>query len=165
MTMAYFALKEIVTSPLIIPKRWRDFMGKFDAAKWLTVAFGAITLGIIGGQLMFGAGGWMSGQSKDIIVLQAQYRDVAQAVASLKDQVTPLAQLPGLIARLNDRLDAAPRTDLVNTQLTEIQRHLSALDGRMDGMDTRSRADEDRLTRTETKVEGIDASSRAKLGR
>jgi outer membrane murein-binding lipoprotein Lpp len=90
--------------------------------------------------------GWMSSGSLNS-------KDISQ----LRDN---LAVLGAQVANLSVKLEQTPRLD----QLQTINGHLSALDGRMDGMDTRSRADEDRLTRTETLVGSIDEASRAKLG-
>lgn len=78
------------------------------------------------------------------------------------DIQTLQAQVNGLsnqVAKLVDRIDAGPRSD----QMHEIDRHLSALDGRMDGMDTRAQADEQRLVRVQTQIESIQSSSDAKL--
>ena len=81
-------------------------------------------------------------------------RDIAQ----LRDEI---GSLTTHVASLEGKIDQGPRLD----QLQGIERHLSALDGRLDVQDRQAQADRDRLTRTETKVDGIDQLSRAKLGR
>ena len=163
MTTAYLALCGFVKSPLM-PQWWRAAMGSFDAHKWVT-SIGAVTAcGFIIGTSLFGAGGMLSGQSHDINALQAQQNIMASQLSSLQAQVSPLARLPDLNDKLNARMDAAPRADLLGNELTEIQRHLSALDGRMDGLETRARADEDRIIRDDARIDGIDNASKATLG-
>lgn len=91
--------------------------------------------------------GWLTtgnNNVKDIQTLQGQ-------VLALTTQVANLA----------NKIDQGPQS----LQMHEFDRHLSALDGRMDGMDTRVRGDEQALTRVQTEVESIRASSGANLGR
>lgn len=163
MTTAYLALCGFVKSPLM-PQWWRAAMASFEPHKWVTSICAAVAAAFIVGQSLFGAGGWWGGQSHDISALQAQQNIMASQLSSLQAQVSPLARLPDLIDKLNARMDAAPRADLLGNELTEIQRHLSALDGRMDGMDTRARADEDRIIRDDTRIDAIDNASKATLG-
>lgn len=170
MTTAYLALRGFAKSPLI-PQRWGAVMGSFNAKEWILTGCALATFGLVAGGTVFGAGGFMSGQSKDVAnlqgqyqTLQAQYQDMTTKMAALKDQVAPLSQVPVLIARLNDRLDQAPRTDLLDSRLLEIQRHLSALDGRSDATETRMRADEDRVIRDDTRLDAIEGASKATLG-
>lgn len=152
-------LTMIVRSPLI-PQRWRWAVANIDGHKW----FGSICIGlgtvIVVGTQLFGAGGWLGGQSHDISALKAQQDLMASQLSALQAQVSPLSRLPDLIDKLNARMDAAPRADLLGSEMTEIQRHLSALDGRMDGMDTRARSDEDRIIRDDTRIEAIDNASK-----
>lgn len=70
-----------------------------------------------------------------------------------------VAQLTAQVSHLADKIDQGPRSD----QMKDIDRHLSALDGRMDGMDTRIQSDERSLTRVQTEVETIQSSSDAAL--
>lgn len=167
MTTAYLARFGIVTSPLI-PQLWGTVMGKFDASKWAPTAVSAV---FIVGAYLFGAGGWISGQAKDVqslqsqvSVLQTQQTNTSLQVSALRDQMAPLLQIPALLVRLNDRLDATPRAD----QMVDIQKHLSALDGRADADETRARADADRtiqeLARDGARLDFIEKGSDAKLG-
>lgn len=74
-------------------------------------------------------------------------------VQDLRGQIASLATQ---VSVLSDRM---PRPD----QMTAIDRHLSAQDGRMDGLDTRLRGDEDNITRALTRLDEIEASSRVTL--
>lgn len=161
MTMAELAFRGFVKNPLI---RWRGAMASLDAHKWVT-SVGAVTAAavVIWTQVL-GGPSLLTGQSKDIQALQAQQTVMASQLTALQAQVAPLAQLSMQIDRLTQRFDQTPRTDMLNSQLTEIQRHLSALDGRMDGMDTRARADEDRIIRDDARIDAIEHLSKEPLG-
>ena len=170
MTMAELALRGFVKNPLI-PQRWRDAVGRFDTSKWAPSVISGAALTVLLLQQGFGTNGWFHDQAKDVqtvqsqvATLQEQQRVMGTQISSIQSQMATLLQLPGLIQRLNDRLDASPRTDLLNSNLTEIQRHLSALDGRMDGMDTRARADEDRIIRDDARIDSIEKASKDTLG-
>ncbi len=56
----------------------------------------------------------------------------------------------------------------MESRLSEIQRHLSALDGRLDGDEKQQRTDEDRaiegLAQTRARLDAIDSASKAALG-
>lgn len=170
MMTAAVALSGFVNRPLI-HRQWGRAMASIDAHKWITTVCAVTAAGIVIATQVFGAGGLLTGQSKDIQQLQtqqsaisSQYTLLATQLTALQAQVAPLAQLSLQLDKMTQRFEQVPRADMLNSQLTEVQRHLSALDGRMDGMDTRARADEDRLVRTETRVQGIDESSKASLG-
>ena len=160
METAYLALTGFVKSPLHFRHRWRVMMG-FDLKGWAPTIFSGL-LFVMGG--VYAAGGFTSAQSKDVQALQTQYREGSLQIDALRAQVAPLTQVPALLQRLTDRLDAAPRADLLESRLTEIQRHLSALDGRGDATETRMRADEDRAVRDDARIDAIEGSSRPKLG-
>lgn len=104
------------------------------------IAAGASVATVLGGLVLYLSSGTTN--THDIQSLQSQ-------VSGLSAQVSKLA----------DKIDQGPRSD----QMREIDRHLSALDGRMDGMDTRAQADEQRLIRAQTILESIQQSSDAKL--
>lgn len=70
-----------------------------------------------------------------------------------------VSQLSAQVSHLADKIDQGPRSD----QMKEIDRHLSALDGRMDGMDTRIQSDERSLTKVQADVDNIRNSSDARL--
>lgn len=163
METAYLALKGFVKSPLQL-REWGSVLGRFDVKGWLTPIVAVVTLGLVLSEVLFGGGSFITGQSKDIQALQGQYHEMATQMESLRLQVAPLTQVPTLLQRLTDRLDAAPRADLLESRLTEIQRHLSALDGRGDATETRMRADEDRAVRDDARIDAIEGSSRPKLG-
>jgi len=155
------------TENVIIPSIWRSqrlgvrimvdvTKAALDSPRVNTVLSGlaaagtfVVLIGAVVGWLTIGATG-----AHDLIQLREQNQASNNA---LRDQITALT---ATVNTLSAKIDQGPRLD----QLQMIDRHLSALDGRMDGMDARSRADEDRLTRTETRVEGIDQASRAGLG-
>lgn len=65
------------------------------------------------------------------------------------------------MSRLQDQFNAGPRAD----QLVAMDRHLSVQDGRMDGMDTRMRDLEQRLSRVQAQQEANEVASRATLNR
>lgn len=163
MTTAELALRGIVNKALI-PQRWRDAVGKFDIHKWATTFFAGTAAAVVVWTQVLGGPSLLTGQSKDIQALQAQQNVMASQLSALQAQVAPLAQLSIQIDRLTQRFDQAPHTDLLNSQLTEIQRHLSALDGRMDGMDTRVRADEDRGSHDNARIDAIENASKSSLG-
>ena len=164
METAYLALRGFVKSPLHFRHRWRVMMG-FDFKGWAPTIFSGL-LFVMGG--VYAAGGFTSAQSKDVQALQTQYREVSLQIDALRAQVAPLASVPGLLQRLSDRLDAAPHADLINTQLSEIQRHLSALDGRSDTDERQQRVDADRaiegLAATKARLDAIENASKASLG-
>lgn len=88
----------------------------------------------------------------DIQMMQGQ-------IANLTTQTQgQMAGLTAQVEHLANKIDPA-----IPIQLHEIDRHLSALDGRMDGMDARARADELSLTRAQTEIESIRNSSDAQL--
>lgn len=70
-----------------------------------------------------------------------------------------VSQLTAQVSHLADKIDQGPRSD----QMREVDRHLSALDGRMDGMDNRLQSDERSLTKVQTQVDTIQNSSDARL--
>lgn len=168
MTVAELTLRGIVKMPLI-PQRWRWVMA--NLREWATITFAGIAAAVVVWTQILGGPSLLTGQSKDVqalqgqvALLQKQQDTMGTQISNVQAQLATLLQLPGLIQRLNDRLDASPRTDLLNSQLTEIQRHLSALDGRMDGMDTRARADEDRIIRDDARIDAIEHLSKEPLG-
>lgn len=101
--------------------------------------------------------GWLTvGQTTAHDMQQFREQQTQQNTA-MRDQISTLT---AVVANLSAKIDQGPRTD----QLQEIQHRMSSFDGRMGEMDTRMRNDEDRLTRTETLVQGIDQASHAQLG-
>jgi hypothetical protein len=72
-----------------------------------------------------------------------------------------LETLNGQVLKLQERIDLGPRVD----QLAGIDAHTHALDGRMDALETRLRGLETDTARVATRVQGIEDSSRAVLGR
>ena len=170
MMTAAVALREFVTSPLI-HRQWRWAMVSIDAHKWVTSVCAVAAAAIVIATQVFGAGGLLTGQSKDIQQLQAQqnsissqYTLLATQLTALQAQVAPLAQLSLQLDKMTQRFEQVPRADMLNSQLMEIQRHLSSLDGRMDGMDTRARTDEDRIIRSDTRLDSIERASKEPLG-
>lgn len=161
MITAQLALRQIVNGPLHLRQRWGAVVGRFDLKGWAPTLLSGV-LFVIG--CVYWAGGFTSSQSKDVQVLQTQYREMSLQLDALRSQVAPLAQVPALIQRLNDRLDAAPRADMLETRLSEIQRHLSALDGRADADETRLRSYEDRVIRDDTRLDVIEKGSNTPLG-
>ena len=175
MTAAYLALQGFVKSPLHFPQRWGAMMGKIDASKWTPVLISGITLVVLLTQIGFGANGVFHDQAKDVqavqaqvAVLQTQTSEMKNQINTMQSQMATLLSVPGLIQRLTDRLDAGPRTDLLTSQYNEIQRHLSALDGRSDTSERQQRADEDRaiegLAQTRARLDAIENASKATLG-
>lgn len=73
--------------------------------------------------------------------LDTQIQGLAAAVDKLSLGQVQISELTKQVGRLADRLDTSPRQD----QLSEINRHLSALDGRLDAYDNRIRANESQL--------------------
>jgi outer membrane murein-binding lipoprotein Lpp len=161
MTTAHLALRQIVTSPLKFPKEWGDMMGNFDFKGWAPTILSG-TLFIMG--CIYAAGGNWGSQSKDIQALQAQNREFSVQLEAVRTQIAPLSLVPAQLARLTSILDAAPRADMLESRLSEIQRHLSALDGRGDATETRIRADEDRAIRDATRLDAIEKGSITPLG-
>lgn len=88
-------------------------------------------------------------------------------LGQIKAQIQELRQLEqnqnsdlsDKINKLQDQFNNGPRPD----QLLNLERHLSAIDGRLDGLDTRLRGDETDLTRAKTQIDGIDQASKAQL--
>ena len=171
MTTAHLALRQIVNGPLHFREQWGEMLGKFDSAKWLTVLFAGVILALNIGQITFGAGGLFSGQTKDVQGLQLQVSAVqkqqdimAAQMAEMKTNMAPLLRLPSSIDRLADRLDASPRSDLLNSQLSEIQHHLSVQDGRFDSDEIRQRNYEEKVIRDDSRLDAIENASKATLG-
>ena len=157
-------LTKIVNGPLHFPQ-WRGVVGNFDIKGWAPTILSAAVF-VMGA--IYWTGGFTSGQSRDIQSLQAQYHELSIQLESVRTQIAPLALLPAQLARLQSTLDAAPRSDLMESRLSEIQRHLSALDGRLDGDEKQQRTDEDRsiegLAQTRARLDAIDSASKAALG-
>lgn len=171
METAVLDLGKIVKSPLIFPQKWETVMGKVDVKVWSPIVISLVTLLYLLSQNIFGAGGYLNGQSKDVQAVQAQVAALQRQVDVLatqntvmQTQMATLTPLPGLIARLSDRLDAAPRTDLLNSQLSEINNHLHNQDGRLDADEARQRDFENQVIRSETRIDAIESSSKATLG-
>lgn len=112
---------------------------------WLNLLVTCVSAIAAGGTFIAFLVGWLSAGTTNTHDIQALQGTVAQ----LSAQVSHLA----------DKIDQGPRSD----QMKDIDRHLSALDGRMDGMDTRMQSDERGLTRVQTEVETIQNSSEAQL--
>lgn len=170
MTAAYLALHGFVKSPLI-PQTWRRIMGRFDGPKWAPAIISGLALGVLLLQQGFGANGLFHDQAKDVqsvqsqvAVLQKQQDGMGNQINAIQAQMATLIQLPALIQRLNDRLDASPRADMLNSQFNEMQKHLSSLDGRSDANETRLRVDEERMIRDATRLDQIENASKAALG-
>jgi hypothetical protein len=81
----------------------------------------------------------------------------AHDISIIKGQITDLS---AQMSHLQDRIESGPRAD----QLREIDRHLSALDGRDDILDQRLRLIEQDQAAMKARIEGIDTASRARLG-
>lgn len=107
------------------------------------------TLSALG--MIFGIFLWISGAFSGVTI-------VASEVSALK---TLVAGLSTQMSRFQDQLNNGPRAD----QLLVIDRHLSAQDGRMDGLDTRMRDMEQRLSRAQAQIDATDAASGARLNR
>jgi hypothetical protein len=116
----------------------------FEIVVGLTSAISA--LGIILGAIL-----WLSGAFAGATI-------TANDVSAIRSQVTSLV---AVVDKLQQRLDGGPRLD----QLRDLDRNNSELRGTIQSMDARLRADEERITRALALIEGIDAASRAKLGR
>ncbi len=171
METAHYDLKDIVKLPLHFPTVWGAVMGRFDAAKWSPIIISLATLLVLLSQIGFGANGMFHDQAKDVQavqgkvdVLQKQTDGISNQMNIMQTQMATLLQLPGLIQRLNDRLDAAPRADMINSQLAEIQHHLSVQDGRFDTDEKRMKDDEERSIRDTTRIDTIEHSSSVPLG-
>jgi hypothetical protein len=80
----------------------------------------------------------------------------AYAIQSLQGQ---MAALSAQLERVTTKIEQGPQS----IQMKEFDRHLSAIDGRMDGMDTRVSSDERALTKVQADVENIRSSSDAQL--
>lgn len=143
------ARSKSVISPLQTPgDRWvrmvesgKDFTRSREfntIGSWIGALSGAtMVIALLLGWLTIG-----NNNSKDIQALQGT-----------------VAQLSAQVSHLADKIDQGPRTD----QMKEVDRHLSALDGRMDGMDTRIQSDERSLTKVQADVDNIRNSSDARL--
>jgi hypothetical protein len=171
MTTAQLALQQIVNGPLHLRQRWGAMLGKFDTAKWTPIVISGLTLVVLLTQIGFGANGVFHDQAKDVQTVQSQVASqqkqldgMSIQLNSMQSQMALLSSVPDLVRRLNDRLDAAPRADMIESRWSEIQRHLSALDGRGDATETRMRADEDRMIRDDARLDAVEKSTGATLG-
>lgn len=102
-------------------------------------------IGMIAGFILWVSGN-LSGNAvatHDISIIKLQMTDVSNQLSQLRDKI-----------------DNGPRAD----QLREMDRHLSALDGRDDIIDQRVRTVEQQQAAQQARLEGIDAASRARLG-
>jgi hypothetical protein len=97
-------------------------------------------IGITGGFVL-----WLSGAFAGATIAADKLRSIEQQVTGLSNQVQ----------RMQDQLNAAPRVD----QLAVLDRHLSAEDGRMDGIDTRLRDLEQRISRGEARQDVLDRAA------
>jgi hypothetical protein len=114
-----FGHPHFVNGPLI---RWHSMTEQIRGIKFNEIvapAIAVITLFIIIGQMVFGAGGIFSRDTVNAAHFQVQ-----------------LDSLSTQLSRLSDKIDNGPRAD----QLQEMIRHLSAQDGRLDSFDARLRA-------------------------
>lgn len=154
MITADLALNRSVKSALYLRERWGAALGKFDLKGWAPTLISGAALTVLLLQQSIGANGWFHDQAKDVQTVQSQVASqqkqldgMSIQLNSMQSQMALLSSVPDLVRRLNDRLDAAPRADMIESRWSEIQRHLSALDGRSDATETRMRADEDRMIR------------------
>ena len=106
---------------------------------------------------------WLSGvfagsqiATQDLAAIKAQL--VSAELPTMKAQVTALSVQ---VQRLQDQMNGGVRVD----QLTVLDRHLSAQDGRMDGIDTRMRDLDQRAAKTETRLQMMEDASRTQLNR
>lgn len=138
MSMAFLA------EPTARGRRMAEHLKELNWPNLLTALCSVATLAIVGGGLVFGAGGWREGDSA--------------AISDLKGQVGILSSQ---VSRLSEKIDAGPRAD----QMQDISRHLAAGDGRMDSLDTRMRTIETKDAELAARLEGIEAASRAQVHR
>jgi len=142
----------IFRSPWATPtKRWgvtymSEQAGKaLDSPRLNTVFSGVAALAAVAAVVGV-MNGWLTSGSLNS-------RDIGQ----LRDQIGVLSTQ---VANLSAKIDQGPRMD----QLQGMDRHLSQLEGGMDALRQQAQSDRDRLTRTETLVQGIDAASKASIG-
>ena len=125
--------------------RMVEEMKSYGDKGWLNLLMTCISAIAAGGTCIAVFVGWISAGATNTHDIQALQGTVSQ----LSAQVSHLA----------DKIDQGPRSD----QMREVDRHLSALDGRMDGMDNRLQSDERSLTKVQTQVDTIQNSSDARL--
>lgn len=145
-----------------VPRRWR-MVEQFKRATTRENIRDAVMLVVAIGGLLLWTTGFLSGNTVDrqaVTDLKTQMSTMVtqQDAAILKTQISTLT---ALVSQLQTDLRGMPRQD----QLAVLDRHLSAQDGRMDGIDTRIRDLEQRLSRIEAQVQMIRTASDADLGR
>jgi hypothetical protein len=119
------------------------------------VAVGVVlTLLLTGGQMIANATGLFANNTAQSL---AQYQLLTDQISALKDQVKDL----------NVTMKGLPNAD----QMVNVERHLTALDRRQDETETRMRylensrsGEEVRIQGLTTRLDGIDAASKATLG-
>lgn len=128
---------------------FRTMVEKLKTVQW-TEVMSAVMSGIsgIGVIAMFIL--WLTGQLAGNTITG---HDLSLINAKLSD-------LTSIVAKMQDRMDNGPRLD----QMRDMDRHLSSIDGRIDGFEARLRLDEERLIRAMTMVDSIDAANKLKLG-
>lgn len=120
-----------------------------------------VMLALFVGGIIAWATGFLSGNAVDraaVADLTKQMATMAtqQDVMFLKQQISTLTTV---ISQVQADLRGMPRAD----QISVIDRHLSAQDGRMDGMDTRVSDIYQRLSRVEATLQMINEASKATL--
>ena len=143
------AQSKSVISPLQAPEsgwvRMVEEMKSYGDKGWLNLLVTCISAIAAAGTCFAVFVGWISAGATNTHDIQALQGTVAQLTAQ--------------VSHLADKIDQGPRSD----QMREVDRHLSALDGRMDGMDNRLQSDERSLTKVQTQVDTIQNSSDARL--
>lgn len=146
--MPALALFQFVNFPLTLNHRGRAVVERIKSLSFseaISAACSVISaIGVTGGIVLY-----FSGAFAGATISAARLTGIEKQVGGLSTQMQ----------RMQDQMNAGVRAD----QLIAIERHLSAQDGRMDGMDTRTRDQEARQSRTEARQEMMEAASRAQL--